>query len=681
MKKFILSLLSIFAISAMTLFGQTMKKELALMPIPASIAQGEGKFRLDPNFSIAVGTTGSERVYAEASRAMQRLAGRTGLFFTNIYVTPEIKPDDAALVIIFHRPGKLIINEDESYQLTVSPTKIMIKAETDIGVLRALETFLQLVAADADGYYIPEVAIKDQPRFTWRGLLVDVGRHFMPIDVLKRTIDGLAAVKMNVFHWHLTEDQGFRIESKKFPKLHQLCSDGLYYTQDQIKEIVEYAAVRGIRVMPEVDMPGHSSSWFVAYPEFASAPGPYTLERNFGVYDPCFDPTREEVYTFLDSVIAEIAPLFPDEFFHIGGDEVNGKHWEANPAIRDFMNRNEIPDTRALQVYFNNRILKILEKHGKKMVGWDEILHPGIPKNIVIQSWRDVQYMFDAARNGYQAIQSYGYYIDLMQPAADHYLNDPIPSDSVLSDNARKKVLGGEAAMWSEFISPETIDSRIWPRTAAIAERFWSPVTVRDVNDMYTRMYVISRQLEELGLTHKKNYEMMLRRLSDGDDIAPLRTLVDVIEPVQWYERGHQGVDYNTLSPLTRCVDAAVADAQTARQFGKLVDQYIREKGDSQEQEITSLLTMWKENHERLMAIINRSPILREMETMSKDLADAASIGLKTITFIKARKKADEQWIEDARSKLQHARKPRGQTELVVLDPIERLLNFAAQQQ
>jgi hexosaminidase len=245
---------------------------------------------------------------------------------------------------------------------------------------------------------LPAVTIRDQPRFRWRGLLIDVARHYQPIEVLKRNLDAMAAVKLNVFHWHLTENQGFRIESRKFPKLHQMGSDGLYYTQEQAREIVAYAAERGIRVVPEFDMPGHSTAWLVGYPELASLPGPYEIERRAGIFDPTLDPTREEVYKFLDSFMGEMAALFPDAYLHIGGDENEGKQWDRNPQIQAFMKEKGLKDNHALQAYFNQRLLKILQKHKKKMIGWDEILQPDLPRDVVIQSWRGPTALAEAAR-------------------------------------------------------------------------------------------------------------------------------------------------------------------------------------------------------------------------------------------------------------------------------------------
>ena len=272
--------------------------------------------------------------------------------------------------------------------------------------------------------------------------MIDCGRHFEPIPVILRTLDGMEAVKLNVFHWHLTEDQGFRIESFGFPEFQKTGSDGLFYTQAQVREVVAYAHARGIRVVPEFDMPGHTTSWFVGYPDLASGPGPYTVQRRFGIHDAAIDPTRESTYKFLDAFLGEMAGLFPDAYMHIGGDESNGKQWMANAQIRAFMHSQNIKDTAGLQVYFNQRLLKILTKYHKHMVGWDEILTPGLPTDIVVQSWRGVDSLDRGATEGYQGILSAPYYLDAMKSAADHYLADPIPANSSLTPRPAETHLG-----------------------------------------------------------------------------------------------------------------------------------------------------------------------------------------------------------------------------------------------
>src|SRR2546427_1795871 len=505
--------------------------QMNLMPVPASVQIQTGRLQITSSFNVAVKDYTDDRLRAGIDRMLRRLAGRTVLTLPADLATDERA---AILVVQCERAGEIIpsLNENESYSLEVKDKQARLVARTVVGALRGLETFLQLLQGDRDGYYLPAIKIQDQPRFPWRGLLIDIARHYEPMEVLKRNLDAMAAVKLNVLHWHLTEDQGFRVESQKFPKLHTLGSDGLFYTQDQVREIITYARDRGIRVMPEFDIPGHSTSWLVSYPELGSAPGPYKIERGAGIFEPVLDPTREQTYKFLYAFLGEMAALFPDAYMHIGGDENEGKQWDRNPQIQAFMKEKGIKDNHALQAYFNQRILKILQKHHKKMIGWEEILHPNLPKDAVIHSWRGPASLAEAAKKGYNGILSAGYYIDLIFPASQHYRADPLPVASPLTTQEAKHVLGGEATMWGEWVSPETIDSRIWPRTAAIAERLWSPRTVTAVDDMYRRLGIISLQLEELGLTHRRNADMMLRRGARTEDIGPLRTLASIREPV-----------------------------------------------------------------------------------------------------------------------------------------------------
>jgi hexosaminidase len=651
---------------------------LNLMPVPERIEIKEGGFPLTESFTVAVKGADHPRLAKAATRMLRRLASRTGLFFPQDVIR-DGEDHDADMRIEVKRIGQVRLFEDESYQLEIKKNGIRLKAETDIGAMRGLETFLQLLDEDDSGYIFPAVVIKDKPRFPWRGLLIDACRHFQPVEVIKRNLDGMAAVKMNVLHWHLTEDQGFRVECKTFPRLHELGSDGDYYTQEQIKEVIQYAGERGIRVMPEFDIPGHSTSWFVGYPQYASQPGPYSIERKFGIMDPTFDPTKEETYTFFDAFFKEMCAIFPDEYLHIGGDENNGNQWNANSSIQQFMQENGIKDTHALQSYFNKRILEILTRYNKKMVGWDEIFQRDMPTNIVIQSWRGKEALIESAKKGYQTILSNGYYIDLIQPTDVHYLNDPLPPDAPLSESQKKYILGGEATMWSEMVTPETIDSRIWPRTAAIAERLWSPASVTDVDDMYRRLNVVSFRLEELSLTHEKNVPMMLRRLTNNQDIEPLKILVDVIEPVKFYERGSQR-EYTSYSPLTRVVDAARPDASVARNFRKLVDSFLAKTAIGEEtSSITCWLELWAANHNKLLPIINQSPVLKEIESLSADLSACADIGLKAMTAINNNAEIRPEDIDAFRERLENAKTPHGETELMIVPAVEKLVKHISE--
>ncbi|MCF7797311.1 MAG: family 20 glycosylhydrolase [Lentisphaeria bacterium] len=677
--KFSPLILTLFLIGSLNAqwFSKSKPVVLNLMPVPQHIELKSGAFRVTDDFSLGVTGRSHDRIYGGADRFLQRLSGRTVLFFAQGFLNEKTTPTEGKLIIRVQRPGEVKLGEDESYELTISSKGIVLEAHTDLGALHGLETLLQLLSVDGDGYYFPAIQINDHPQYPWRGLLIDVCRHWQPMAVIKRNLDGMAAVKLNVLHFHLSEDQGFRVESKVFPELTEKGSDGNYFTQTQIREIIQYADDRGIRVVPEFDMPGHTTALLTARPDLASGPGPYEIERKFGVFDPTIDPTRESTYVFMEKFWGEMAALFPDEYMHIGGDENNGKQWDANPRIQAFMDSMDLADNHALQRYFNTRLLEILTRNGKKMMGWDEIFQPDLPKNIVIQSWRGRKALIDAARQGYQGILSNGYYIDLCYPTDNHYLNYPIAPDADLTPDERARILGGEATMWAELVTPETIDSRIWPRTAAIAERLWSAPEVNDVDDMYRRLELVSFQLEELGLTHEKNHPMLLRRLRNHQDITALQTLVDVVEPVKGYTR-HRFAKYTSFSPLTHVVDAARPDAAVARKFRKLVDAYLANPVEGITQTtIIQHLVRWESNHAKLKTTIAGSPILKEVESLSADLSRAATVGRDALAYLELGEAPDDVWIASSGVILENAKNPRAAMELMVISGIERLREFA----
>jgi hexosaminidase len=641
-----------------------------LMPVPAKVAPLDGKFRVDSSFVAALRQKAPSRVDAALRRFLHRIDARTGLNLPDR--SDLINFPVKGLNIWIQRNGELKLHEDESYVLQVNPTRIMLEAPTDLGALHGMETLLQLLSADDKGYFFPACRIEDAPRFPWRGLLIDVCRHWQPMDVLLRNLDAMAAMKMNVFHWHLSEDQGFRIESKAFPRLHVLGSNGDYYTQEQVKTVIAYADARGIRVVPEFDIPGHATSWFVGHPELASAPGPYEIERKFGVFDPAFDPTKESTYAFLERFLGEMCQLFPDAYFHIGGDENEGKQWAANPAIVAFMKEKGYKDHHALQGYFNQRLLAILQENGKRMVGWDEILVPGLPTSSVIQSWRGKEALASAAQKGYDVMLSSGYYIDLCHTAAYHYQNDPLPADLKLDDKAKAHVLGGEATMWAELVSPENIDSRIWPRTCAIAERFWSPREVNDVADMYRRLDRVSIRLEEHGLLHLRNPEMMMRRLCLGRDISPLQTLLAAIEPLPGYARHSQGIAYSTDLPLTRLPDMAVPDPVLPRDFQTTLTAYLQAPDELRYTVLQGWLEQWRDNHARFEALAQQVPALRSAVPLSAQLHSVAVMGLELLDMRReGRPRAERKAAYQ--SQLEAAKKPQVECRLAVLPAILQL--------
>jgi len=653
---------------------------LHLMPWPANIKTSQSQpLVIQTSFSVGI-SNGSDPLLRRAVEIfltdLRRHTGSLPLDFT-------IENASAQLKVNSDHASKPVqeLGEDESYTLEVTSSGAQLNAATTLGVMRGLHTFLQLVEMTPQGFAVPAFVIQDKPRFPWRGLMIDVGRHFMPVEVIERNLDGMAAVKMNVFHWHLSENQGFRVESKRFPKLQEMGSDGLYYTQDQVREVIAYAHDRGIWVIPEFDMPGHSTAWFVGYPDLASAPGPYAIERKWGVFDPAMDPTRESTYKFLDVFIGEMAKLFPDQFFHIGGDEVNGKQWDANPKIQEFMHAHGLKNNADLQAYFNTRIQKIVAKHGKTMEGWDEILRPDLPKTIVIQSWRGQQSLADAARQGYRGLLSSGYYLDLMGSAESHYAVDPFADGAAnLSDEDKQKILGGEACMWAEYVSPENIDSRIWPRAAAIAERLWSPQNVTDVNSMYARMDYTGKWLDAYGLTHHTNYVPMLQRMTNGGDTAALKTLADVVEPVKGYAREQLAKTEPTAqTPLNRVIDAARPESARARQFDQLVNEFLAGKiRPGMEIQIRATLNKWKDNEVQLEAAAQNSELVHEVVPLSHDLSALAAAGLQALDYLDRGERAPDAWKTQQIALAQSAIQPRAQLLLLVASPVQKLIQASA---
>jgi hexosaminidase len=676
------TILAVMFCLAFTSAAKAQTQSLNVMPLPAKVEMGSGQLLIGPTFSVSIAGRHEPRL----DRAVEIFLGQLGRQIGMPPIDMQVADSRNATLLIQAAGGTKDVQElgeDESYRLDISTSGARVNAPTTLGVMRGLQTFLQLVQTTSAGFAVTAVSIEDSPRFPWRGLMIDVGRHFIPLDVLKRNLDGMAAVKLNVLHWHLSENQGFRIESKKFPKLHGMGSDGLYYTQYEVRGVIAYARERGIRVVPEFDMPGHATAWFVGYPELASGTGPYQIERRWGVFDPAMDPTREETYKFLDAFIGEMAGLFPDQFFHIGGDEVNGKEWDANPRIQAFMRAHSLKDNNDLQAYFNQRVQKIVARHGKTMLGWDEILRPGLPKSIVIQSWRGPGSLAQAAKQGYRGLLSSGYYVDLMWSAERHYATDPLSgAASSVTPEEQKRILGGEACMWTEYVSPENIDSRIWPRTAAIAERLWSPQDVRDVNSMYQRLSAVSNWLDGPGLTHNSSYSPMLRRIAGTNDIAALKVLADVLEPVKDYTREETAAAPATsASPLNRGVDAVRAESMIARQFADAVDQLLDGAAKpGSEVRVRNLLNRWRDNQVELGPQIEKSLLLKDVAPISQKLSALGAAGLAALDYLDRGEPAPPAWVAQQLALVEQAEKPQAQLLIMVAPAVGKLIHASAGQ-
>jgi hexosaminidase len=656
-----------------------MPSTISLMPVPAKVQVGNGQLVIDQSFTAASTGTSDARLERGIARFLGDLSRQTGMPLT-------VRPSDAShatFTIHAQSPGRKVqeVGEDESYTLEISASHATLTAPTTLGALHGLQTFLQLVAPTSAGFTAPVVTINDQPRFAWRGLLIDVSRHFFPMEVLKRNLDGMAALKMNVLHWHLSDDEGFRVESKRFPKLHEAGSDGSYYRQAEIRDFISYARDRGIRVVPEFDVPGHSRSWVAAYPELASVPGPYRAGR-FANADTVMDPTREGTYKFLDKFIAEMAALFPDVYFHVGGDEVNNKPWDSNPKIQEFIHAHGMKNNRDLQAYFNQRLQKIVSKHGKIMMGWDEVLHPDLPTNVVVESWRGQDSLADAAKRGYRGLLAYGYYLDLVWPAARHYAVDPMSGGAAsLTPEEQRLILGGEACMWAEFITPETIDSRIWPRLAAIAERFWSLQNVTDPKSMYQRMDQVSWRLGWLGLTHESSYVPMLRRLAGREDIAALRVLADVVEPTKDYTRTEVFPQPPVKStPLNHLADAARPESAVTRNFSDLVDTYLQnaQQKSAAEAQIRGWLNQWQQNRAILQPLLDQSFLVAEDKPLSEDLSALAAAGLQALDALDKSQSLPDAWRTEQLAVVARSTTPRANLLLMVATPIQKLIDAAA---
>jgi hexosaminidase len=653
---------------------------LHLMPLPGSVERGDGQLIVDAHFRAVAEGVHDQRLDAALDRFLARLDRQCG----GIGRAQHDATADTAAVLTLRvaGPGGEVqsVDEDESYKLTVTSNRAELAAATDVGAMHGMETLLQLVEMKNGACQLPSVTIEDTPRFRWRGFMLDVSRHFETVDVIERTLDGMAIAKLNVFHWHLSDDQGFRAESKKFPRFTEAASDGQFYTQEQMREVVAYARARGIRVVPEFDMPGHTSSWLLAYPEIGAGEDIQSLPIQFGIPQAELDPSNERTYKFLDEFIGEMAGIFPDAYFHIGGDETKGKGWLENPRIAAFMKKEGLKTPEELQNYFNKRLLPILARHGKKMMGWDEILNPALPKDIVVQSWRGEASLAQGAEQGYVGLLSAPYYLDAQKTSAQMFLADPIPEDTKLTAEQQKLILGGEICMWGEQIHPETVDSRVWPRSLAIAERFWSPQSDRDVADMYRRLRVTSLELEDVGLTHISGPETLRRNLAGRRHAEALDVMASVAEPATFSER-YSGQRTDRLTSLDRMVDAVVTDPPARQEIAREVDAVLNPAQAGERQaaamELRRRFESWQAAAPQVEALSSQSARLSDEEERARQLGELGTAGLEALAFLQAHAAGSGGWLEARRLLLADAEKPSGLVRFVFVPDLRRLVEAA----
>ncbi len=700
MKKIIFLLLIIFC---RFVVNAQQVNTLKLMPAPKEVVQNAGKFRINNKLVISVQSNATDTIlYKAVNRTYQALNRKTGLAFGQQYITPLVTSGSASLLLVVKAAANAGIGVDESYGITVSEKQIVLNAPNTIGALRGLQTLMQLVDKDDNGYFSPFVNINDSPRFKWRGLMIDAARHFISFEEMKKNIDAMEAVKMNVLHWHLSDDEGFRVESKLFPKLQADGSNGDYYTQAQLKELVAYAKDRGIIVVPEFDMPGHAQSWFAGYPELASQPGPYrpgprpqwqkehpdpNIPKSTSIADmianmeaPTFDPTNEKVYSFLDKFIGEMTTIFPAGYMHIGADENNGLAWKLNPAIAAYMKQHNLQSTDDLQKYFVQRMYGIMKKHHRKLIGWEEIYNDKLPADAIVHKWipadngmiKSFGKASDLAVHN-PVLISDGFYLDVFMPAYVYY-NNP-----AFADANSPNILGGEGAQWTELADNNNIDGRIWPRAGAIAERLWSPASVNDVDDMYRRLFLLSNQLDELGLPHISNYERSLRRLTNGEPIAHLQILTDVLTPVKGYRKLMAAMfkppqaTYQTAA-LTSVSDIVFVDSETKRKFRHLVKLYLESHDKAVEAQIKTYLITWQQNDAALKPLFAGNKRLMEIEDHPKNLSAAAAIGLDALDRIDKGTANDAAWVQQQSGALDALGKAHNETEIAVIPEIGALV-------
>ena len=508
-----------------------------IIPQPQSIIQNEGKFTLTPSTAIVVSEDTLKPIACFFQKKISRSTG---------YELP-LKQEETKNTIIISTDPNLDCN-NEGYRLEVTSQNVTIKGKTKAGVFYGLQSFLQLLPAEIENtekvenitWSAPAVSIKDEPRFSYRGMHLDVCRHFNDIDFIKKQLDVLALFKINKFHWHLTDDQLWTIEIKKYPKLTEIGANRLegegtyhkgFYTQEQIKEVVAYANERFIDVIPEIELPGHGLAALTAYPEYSCTGGPFQIRNIWGVEADVFCAGKEETFAFLEDILSEVAPLFTSQYIHIGGDECPKDRWEKCPLCQARMKKEGLKNTMELQSYFVQRIEKHVNKLGKKIIGWDEILEGGIAPSATIMSWRGEEGGIQAANAGHDVIMTPGawLYLDKYQGAAEvepvsiggyaplkkTYEYNPIPAD-IETDKAHH-VIGAQGNIWTEYMyTPELTEYFIYPRILAVAECTWTEIDKKDYTDFARRINNAYVRLDG----HHINYHIPLPEGPLSDYIA-----------------------------------------------------------------------------------------------------------------------------------------------------------------
>lgn len=541
MKKF-LALVSCFAFT-LSAYSQP-ATAVSVIPQPVSFTLGNGSFLIPDTINIIVND--NEEIWGLAGRLADRLQKNAGI---KAIIKPATNTSATSHAIHLNLLPAANSLPKEGYRLAISPGSITLSAPQPAGIFYGIQTLLQLLPIDRlhSPVSVPVLTIEDYPRFGWRGLMLDVARHFFTKQEVKDFIDEMAAYKFNLLHWHLTDDQGWRIEIKSLPKLTEVGAwrvektgtfgtfsppapneprnYGGFYTQDDIREIIQYAKERYIDILPEVDVPGHSLAAIASYPELSCTPGKYAVNSGeklmvwppgghfYGLIDNTLCPANEKTYKFMDKVFTEIAALFPFEYIHMGGDETARNFWEKSAQVKALMKKEKLKNLDEVQSYFVKRIEQIINSKGKKMIGWDEILDGGLAPNAAVMSWRGMKGGIEAARQGHEVVMSPTdfAYIDYMQ--GDIILEPPVYSTLRLKKAYQFEPLpdlvdpvlikGGQANLWTEQIyNVRHRQYMEWPRAMAIAEALWSPKKARNWNNFAARVEQQFPRLEAAGIKY-----------------------------------------------------------------------------------------------------------------------------------------------------------------------------------
>jgi len=625
MKK--ISALILLALFTCTVTAQ--ENKLSLIPEPVSLQQGKGYFILNAATRVTAAQSSLDTIAKQLAARISRATG----YKTVSSVFPQKQAAPNTILLTLSQDAAIAA---EGYQLDVTPSSVVLRGRDAAGVFYGVQTLLQLFPKEIEAsvagnvkWQLPVVKISDYPRFGWRGLMLDVSRHFFPKEDVKTFIDNMSRYKFNVLHWHLTDDQGWRIEIKSLPKLTTVGAwrvnktgrfgsfappapdeprdYGGFYTQDDIREIVQYAKERHVNILPEVDVPGHSMAAIASYPELTCTPGNYVVNSGeqfmiwppgghfYGTVDNALCPANEKVYEFMDKVFTEVAQLFPFEYIHMGGDETARNFWERSDAIKALMQKENLADLDEVQSYFVKRIEKIINSKGKKMIGWDEILQGGLAPNATVMSWRNMKHGADAAKQGHEVVMTPTEfaYLDYMQSDVvmeppvyaslrlkKTYQFDPLP-DSV----DEKWIKGGQGNLWTEQVyNIRQVEYMIWPRGMALAEVFWSPKEKKNWNTFVTKLEAQFPRLDIAKVKYAPSMYDADFKVKKVDSTSVMVELIPEIEGLTLYysfDNSYPDEFYPSYTaPLLVPKDAAlmrVISYRNGKPIGRMINMQVAE--------------------------------------------------------------------------------------------------------